>query len=58
MLRVKAIMKEGRFAEICGEISAIVDAVMRNDAIQAAAACKRHVEQSGRHAIEVFMGAA
>ena len=39
------------------EIAAIVDAVLRNDADAAAAACKRHVEQAERLAVQVLVEA-
>ncbi|WP_250523435.1 MULTISPECIES: GntR family transcriptional regulator [unclassified Caballeronia] len=54
MLRATTLSQEGRLAESYNEISAIVDAVMRNDADQAAAACKRHVQQAERLAVEVL----
>src|ERR1700761_359732 len=58
MLRATTLSQEGRLAQSYDEISAIVDAVMRNDADQAAAACKRHVEQAERLAVDVLAAAA
>jgi DNA-binding GntR family transcriptional regulator len=55
MLRATTLSQEGRLAQSYDEISAIVDAVMRNDADQAAAACKRHVEQAERLAVDVLV---
>lgn len=54
MLRATTLSQQGRLDESYSEISAIVDAVMRNDPDQAAAACKRHVQQAERLAIEVL----
>jgi DNA-binding GntR family transcriptional regulator len=54
MLRATTLSQEGRLPQSYDEISAIVDAVMRNDADAAAAACKRHVEQAERLAVGVL----
>jgi GntR family transcriptional regulator, trigonelline degradation regulator len=54
MLRATTLSQAGRLAQSYDEISAIVDAVMRNDPDQAAAACKRHVEQAERLAVDVL----
>jgi DNA-binding GntR family transcriptional regulator len=54
MLRATTLSQEGRLLQSYDEISEIVDAVMRNDADAAAAACKRHVEQAERLAVQVL----
>jgi DNA-binding GntR family transcriptional regulator len=54
MLRATTLSQEGRLPQSYDEIATIVDAVMRNDADAAAAACKRHVEQAERLAVEVL----
>lgn len=54
MLRATTLSQEGRLPQSYEEISAIVDAVMRNDPDGAAAACKRHVEQAERLAADVL----
>ncbi|WP_246795226.1 GntR family transcriptional regulator [Burkholderia perseverans] len=54
MLRATTLSQEGRLPQSYEEISAIVDAVLRNDADAAAAACKRHVEQAERLAVQVL----
>jgi GntR family transcriptional regulator, trigonelline degradation regulator len=54
MLRATTLSQKGRLAQSYDEISAIVDAVMRNDATEAANACKRHVEQAEKLAVDVL----
>ncbi len=54
MLRATTLSQEGRLPQSYDEIASIVDAVMRNDADAAAAACKRHVEQAERLAVQVL----
>ncbi|SAL09008.1 GntR family transcriptional regulator [Caballeronia sordidicola] len=54
MLRATTLSQEGRLPQSYDEIATIVDAVMRNDADAAAAACKRHVEQAERLAVQVL----
>ena len=58
MLRATTLSQEGRLPQSYDEIATIVDAVMRNDADAAAAACKRHVEQAERLAVQVLAVAA
>ena len=58
MLRATTLSQEGRLPQSYDEIATIVDAVMRNDADAAAAACKRHVEQAESLAVEVLAAAA
>ncbi|HEY2019542.1 GntR family transcriptional regulator [Paraburkholderia sp.] len=58
MLRATTLSQEGRLPQSYDEIAAIVDAVMRNDADAAAAACKRHVEEAERLAVQVLAEAA
>jgi GntR family transcriptional regulator, trigonelline degradation regulator len=58
MLRATTLSQEGRLVQSYDEIATIVDAVMRNDADAAAAACKRHVEQAERLAVQVLAVAA
>jgi DNA-binding GntR family transcriptional regulator len=58
MLRATTLSQEGRLVQSYDEIAAIVDAVMRNDADAAAAACKHHVEQAERLAVQVLAVAA
>jgi DNA-binding GntR family transcriptional regulator len=58
MLRATTLSQEGRLPQSYDEIAAIVDAVLRNDADAAAAACKRHVEQAERLAVQVLAEAA
>jgi len=57
MLRATTLSQEGRLPQSYDEIAAIVDAVLRNDADAAAAACKRHVEQAERLAVQVLVEA-
>ncbi|NIE82295.1 MULTISPECIES: GntR family transcriptional regulator [unclassified Burkholderia] len=54
MLRATTLSQAGRLPQSYEEISAIVDAVLKNDADAAAAACKRHVEQAEKLAVEVL----
>jgi GntR family transcriptional regulator, trigonelline degradation regulator len=54
MLRATTLSQEGRLEQSYSEISSIVDAVMRGDADQAAAACKRHVEEAEKLALNVL----
>ncbi|HEY4296227.1 MAG TPA: GntR family transcriptional regulator [Paraburkholderia sp.] len=54
MLRATTLSQEGRLPQSYDEIATIVDAVMRNDADAAAEACKRHVEQAERLAVQVL----
>jgi GntR family transcriptional regulator, trigonelline degradation regulator len=58
MLRATTLSQEGRLPQSYDEIATIVDAVMRHDADAAAAACKRHVEQAERLAVQVLAAAA
>lgn len=58
MLRATTLSQQGRLPQSYDEIAAIVDAVMRNDADAAAAACKRHVEQAEKLAVQVLAEAA
>jgi len=58
LLRATTLSQEGRLPQSYDEIAAIVDAVMRNDADAAAAACKRHVEEAERLAVQVLAEAA
>jgi len=58
MLRATTLSQEGRLPQSYDEIATIVDAVMRNDADAAAAACKRHVEQAEKLAVQVLAVAA
>jgi DNA-binding GntR family transcriptional regulator len=58
MLRATTLSQAGRLPQSYDEIATIVDAVMRNDADAAAAACKRHVEQAESLAVEVLAAAA
>ena len=58
MLRATTLSQDGRLPQSYDEIAAIVDAIMRNDADAAAAACKRHVEQAERLAVQVLAEAA
>jgi len=48
VLRWLSLSVPGRAAESVGELRAIVDAVLANDADRAARACSWHVEQAGR----------
>lgn len=54
MLRATTLSQSGRLEQSYNEIAAIVDAVMRNDATEAAAACKRHVEQAEKLAVQAL----
>ncbi|MDB5833926.1 MAG: GntR family transcriptional regulator [Caballeronia sp.] len=58
MLRATTLSQEGRLPQSYDEIATIVDAVMRHDADAAAAACKRHVEQAERLAVQVLAAVA
>jgi DNA-binding GntR family transcriptional regulator len=58
MLRATTLSQAGRLPQSYDEIATIVDAIMRNDADAAAAACKRHVEQAESLAVEVLAAAA
>ncbi|MFT4439005.1 GntR family transcriptional regulator [Caballeronia sp. 15715] len=58
MLRATTLSQEGRLPQSYDEIATIVDAVMRRDADAAAAACKRHVEQAERLAVQVLAAVA
>ncbi len=58
MLRATTLSQEGRLPQSYDELATIVDAVMRHDADAAAAACKRHVEQAERLAVQVLAAAA
>ena len=54
MLRATTLSQDGRLPQSYDEIAAIVDAVLRNDADATAAACKRHVEEAERLAVQVL----
>jgi len=58
MLRATTLSQAGRLPQSYDEIATIVDAVMRNDADAAAAACKRHVERAESLAVEVLAAAS
>jgi DNA-binding GntR family transcriptional regulator len=54
MLRATTLSQKGRLQESYREVAAIVDAVLRNDADEAAAACARHVKQAEGLAIQAL----
>jgi DNA-binding GntR family transcriptional regulator len=54
MLRATTLSQAGRLEESYGEISAIVDAVKRNQPAETAAACQRHVEQAEKLAVKAL----
>jgi GntR family transcriptional regulator, trigonelline degradation regulator len=54
LLRWLSLSVPGRPAESIGELRAIVDAVLGNDADAAARACSRHVEAAGRVGLQAL----
>jgi DNA-binding GntR family transcriptional regulator len=54
LLRWLSLSVPGRPTESLGELRAIVDAVLANDADGAACACSRHVEQAGRVGLQAL----
>ena len=54
LLRATTLSHSGRLEQSYAEISAIVDAVTRNDATGAANACMRHVDQAEKLAADVL----